>query len=223
VPARSSAASAARPGVKSGAKGEPTKSDPARGERRANAAPRVDYGTLPNHVGYLLRLAQLRVWEDFYGRLNETGISPGLFSALMLIERNPGLQQSRLGEAFGVARSGAMTMVDRLERLGLVERRADPHDRRAYGLFLTGPGERRMRELVERVQAHDKLINAVLTPDEHRTLMQLLRKFTSAPVPFAEERGKKDKSNPVLSDTETDPVASRTKRAAQGGRRHNQS
>lgn len=209
MPARSSAASAARVSAKS--------------ERRTAAAPRIDYGTLPNHVGYLLRLAQLRVWEDFYGRLNETGISPGLFSALMLIERNPGLQQSRLGEAFGVARSGAMTMVDRLERLGLVERRADPHDRRAYGLFLTAPGERRMRELVARVQTHDKLINAVLTPDEHRTLMQLLRKFTSAPAPFAEERGKKDKSNAVLSDTEIDPVASRTKRTAQGGRRPNQS
>lgn len=192
-------------------------------ERRTAAPARVDYGTLPNHVGYLLRLAQLRVWEDFYGRMNETGISPGLYSALMLIERNPGLQQSRLGEAFGVARSGAMTMVDRLEQLGLVERRADPHDRRAYGLFLTTSGERRMRDLVARVQHHDKLINAVLTADEHRTLMQLLRKFTAAPTPFAEEQKAKNKGAAALSDTETDPVASRTKRAVQGGRRHNQS
>lgn len=202
----------------------PAKAAGGRSERRATSAPQVDYGTLPNHVGYLLRLAQLRVWEDFYGRLGETGISPALFSALMLVERNPGLQQSRLGEALGVARSGAMTMVDRLEQLGLVERRADPHDRRAYGLFLTVPGERRMRELVARVQTHDKLINGVLTTDEHRSLMQLLRKFTAAPTPFAEERKAKDNgNNPILSDTETDPVASRTKRAAQSGRRPNQS
>lgn len=211
--ATGSAAAAARTGL----------SKAGKTDRRAAAPARVDYGTLPNHVGYLLRLAQLRVWEDFYGRMNETGISPGLFSALMLIERNPGLQQSRLGEAFGVARSGAMTMVDRLEQLGLVERRADPHDRRAYGLFLTTSGERRMRELVARVAGHDKLINAVLTAEEHRTLMQLLRKFTAAPVPFAEEQKAKNKGTATLSDTETDPVASRTKRAAQGGRRPNQS
>jgi len=63
----------------------------------------------------------------------------------------------------------------------------------------------------------------VLTPDEHRTLMQLLRKFTTAPAPFAEEQKAKTKGAATLSDSETDPVASRTKRAAQGGRRPNQS
>lgn len=176
----------------------------------------VDYGTLPNHVGYLLRLAQLRVWEDFYGRMGETGVSPALFSALMLVRSNPGIQQSRLGEALGVARSGAMTMTDRLERLGLLERRADPHDRRAYGLFLTKDGERRMAEFVARVQHHDMLINKVLSPDEHRTLMQLLNKFVAAPAPITEERRASAAS---LSAIDADPVASRTKRAASAGRR----
>ncbi|MFN4275600.1 MAG: MarR family winged helix-turn-helix transcriptional regulator [Ferrovibrio sp.] len=176
-------------------------------DRRAAAA--VDYGTLPNHVGYLLRLAQLRVWENFYARLGPTGVSPALFSALMLIEHNPGLQQSRLGEALGVARSGAMTMVDRLERLGLVERRADPHDRRAYGLFLTAGGERRMAELIAQVKGHDKLINQVLTEQEHETLMHLLRKFIASPALTGEAHSAPD----------NDPVASRTKRAGQTGRR----
>lgn len=193
------------------AKSAPPRSG-GRGESRA-----VDYGTLPNHVGYLLRLAQLRVWEDFYGRMGDTGVSPALFSALMLVQGNPGIQQSRLGEALGVARSGAMTMTDRLERLGLVERRADPHDRRAYGLFLTADGERRMAEFVARVRQHDTLINKVLSPDEHRTLMQLLHKFVAAPAPIAEER--RDGSAAGLSALDDDPVASRTKRAAPAGRR----
>lgn len=190
-----------------------------RAERRAGGGA-VDYGTLPNHVGYLLRLAQLRVWEDFYGRLGDTGVSPALFSALMLVERNPGIQQSRLGEALGVARSGAMTMVDRLERLGLVERRADPHDRRAYGLFLTRDGERGMAEYVARVQHHDMLINQVLSPDEHRTLMRLLQKFTAAPAPITQERAREqsgEQSGAALSAPDTDSVASRTKRTAQSG------
>src|SRR3546814_18044262 len=73
----------------------------------ADPAAQVDYASLPDHVGYLLRLAQLRVWEDFYARPSATGITPSLYSALVLIERNPGLQQRRLGEALGVARSGA--------------------------------------------------------------------------------------------------------------------
>ncbi len=189
----------------------------AKSDRRGNESRVVDYGTLPDHVGYLLRLAQLRVWEDFYGRMGETGVSPALFSALMLVRSNPGIQQSRLGEALGVARSGAMTMTDRLERLGLVERRADPHERRAYGLFLTSDGERRMAELVARVQQHDMLINQVLSPDEHRTLMQLLHKFVAAPTPIAEER--RAQVSAGLSDLNGDPVASRTKRTVSAGRR----
>lgn len=148
----------------------------------ADPAAQVDYASLPEHVGYLLRLAQLRVWEDFYARLGDAGITPSLYSALVLIERNPGLQQSRLGEALGVARSGAMTMVDRLERQGLVERRPAPHDRRAYGLFLTGEGRKRMPEIVATVRQHDRLINAVLSETEHRTLMTLLKKFVAAPA-----------------------------------------
>ncbi|WP_341703179.1 MarR family winged helix-turn-helix transcriptional regulator [Ferrovibrio sp.] len=180
---------------------------PARnGRRHAGAAPlpQVDYGSLPGYVGYLLRLAQLRVWEDFYGRLGPTGISPSLFSALVLIERNPGLQQSRLGEALGVARSGAMTMVDRLERLGLVERQAVPHDRRAYGLFLTATGRTRMAEITAQVRGHDAHVTAALSPAEHSSLMALLQKFISAPA----QRGG---SLPVMED---DPVASRHKRPA---------
>lgn len=170
----------------------------------ADPAAQVDYASLPDHVGYLLRLAQLRVWEDFYARLSATGITPSLYSALVLIERNPGLQQSRLGEALGVARSGAMTMVDRLERQGLVERRPAPHDRRAYGLFLTADGRRRMPEIVAMVRQHDRQINAALSTTEHRTLMTLLKKFVAAPA-------QRDNSLPA---TEGDPIASRQKRSA---------
>lgn len=172
------------------------------------AAPAVDYGSLPQHVGYLLRLAQLRVWEDFYGRLGPTGISPSLFSALILVERNPGLQQSRLGEALGVARSGAMTMVDRLERLGLVERRADPRDRRAYGLFLTAEGQRRMGELTARVAEHDRHVTGVLGTEEHQILMQLLQKFI----------GPARSGGAVHSAAEGDPLPSRQKQRTAAAR-----
>jgi len=177
--AQSASARVARPQA---ARTQVARAQAGRAATGADPGAGVDYGSLPGHVGYLLRLAQLRVWEDFYGRLGETGISPSLYSALMLIERNPGLQQSRLGEALGVARSGAMTMVDRLEQRGLVERRAAPHDRRAYGLFLTAEGRRRMPEIIGLVRHHDRQVTATLTAAEHETLMVLLQKFIVAPA-----------------------------------------
>ncbi len=137
----------------------------------------VDYGDLTRFIGYALRRAQMRLYEDFFRSVKGSGISPALFSALLLVERNPGLQQGRLGQALGVARSGAMTMVDRLERLGLVERRPAPHDRRAYGLHLTQKGGRAAVNLRQRVAEHDKRISARMDDAERRRLIELLERI----------------------------------------------
>lgn len=141
------------------------------------ASDAVDYGALTDFIGYALRRAQMRLYEDFFRCMKGTGISPALFSALILVERNPGLQQGKLGQALGVARSGAMTMVDRLERLGLVERRAAPHDRRAYGLHLTPKGERTAVNLRQRVSEHDKRIASHIDQAERQQLMRLLERI----------------------------------------------
>jgi DNA-binding MarR family transcriptional regulator len=56
----------------------------------------------------------------------------------------------RLGElaARNMASPGGMSrIVDRLAALGLVERRADPHDRRGAHAVLTDAGVRKLREL----------------------------------------------------------------------------
>lgn len=137
----------------------------------------IDYGDLPQHIGYVLRRAQLRLWEDFYDTMRGSGISPALYSALVLVERNPGLQQGHLGRALGVARSGAMALVDRLERLGLVERRPAPHDRRAYGLHLTEKGSKETAGLRKRVMQHDKRIGARMDAADRRRLMELLERI----------------------------------------------
>ena len=74
--------------------------------------------------------------------------------------------------------SGGMThLVDRLEREGLVERVADPDDRRGLLVGLTRKG----RALVQRVEpSHletERRLLAALTPQEQRELARLLRKL----------------------------------------------
>lgn len=74
--------------------------------------------------------------------------------------------------------SGAMThIVDRLERDGLVERVADPDDRRGVLVGLT----RRGRALVERAApthlATERRMLSALTIDEQKQLARLLRKL----------------------------------------------
>lgn len=157
------------------ASGEPVRTRKA--EKPGSPPEAIDYGNLGNFIGYELRRAQMRLYDDFFRTTKGTGISPALYGALVLVECNPGVQQGHLGKALGVARSGAMTMVDRLQSLELVVRRPSPHDRRAYGLHLTAKGSRLAAELHRRIAAHDRRMGEKMTEDERRQLMLLLRRI----------------------------------------------
>ena len=75
--------------------------------------------------------------------------------------------------------SGSITVaVDRLETMGLVERRAHETDRRARIVHLTKEG----RKLIARVYAEhaadmERLASASLTREERKTLISLLKKI----------------------------------------------
>jgi DNA-binding MarR family transcriptional regulator len=75
--------------------------------------------------------------------------------------------------------AGAMTrMLDRLEAKGLVRRKRSPDDRRLVNLELTAAGQAaypRLREVSMRVLNHSL---RDFTPDEARTLENLLKRLT---------------------------------------------
>lgn len=51
------------------------------------------------------------------------------------------MSQGQLGDRLGLTSGGAVGLVDRLERAGIVRRDADPEDRRRHQLVLTPAGE----------------------------------------------------------------------------------
>ncbi|WP_235205708.1 MarR family winged helix-turn-helix transcriptional regulator, partial [Cupriavidus sp. SK-4] len=104
--------------------------------------PNIDYGVLDNLIGYAIRRAQIRIYEDFVLSLAQWQITPPRFSALIIISRNPHLKLTELAQILGIARSGAVLLVDALEEMNLVARRPAAGDRRAYSLVLTAAGRR---------------------------------------------------------------------------------
>src|SRR5262249_6931958 len=132
---------------------------------------------LDEHLGYVLRRAQLAGFEAFHRATEGADITPARYTALVIIRANPGMTQSALGAALGTARSGAMTLTDWLEKHQLVERRSMPGDARAWGLHLTRGGEATLRELGKRVRANDARFAGKLSPAERATLRRLLDKL----------------------------------------------
>jgi DNA-binding MarR family transcriptional regulator len=73
----------------------------------------------------------------FDARARSLGVSRAQWQVLFALSRNEGINQSGLAEALDVETITVGRMVDRLADAGLVERRADPADRRAWRLHLT--------------------------------------------------------------------------------------
>ena len=76
----------------------------------------------------------LRTYAD--QRARQFGISRAQWGVLVRIERTEGLKQSELAEILDLQPISLTRLLDRLAESGLIERRADPNDRRANRLFL---------------------------------------------------------------------------------------
>ncbi len=111
-------------------------------------------------------------------RARQFGISRAQWAVLIRIDRTEGLKQSELAEMLDLQPISLTRLLDRLADNGLIERRADPNDRRANRLYLKpaarplldqlagtwhrhdGDGARRSRRQVDR--AHAAAISCML-------------------------------------------------------------
>lgn len=89
----------------------------------------ADLLVLLNDVGRMLRTEADR-------RARAHGMSRAQWVILLRLDRQPGLTQKELAELLEVEPITVARLVDRLEALGLLQRRADPADRRVWRLHL---------------------------------------------------------------------------------------
>jgi DNA-binding MarR family transcriptional regulator len=111
------------------------------------------FGFLLSDVARLLR-------KRFDERARSLGATRAQWKMLLTLSRNEGLNQGALAELLEVEPITACRMIDRLEESGLVERRRDPDDRRAWRIHLTPAAV----PVIARLRAYaDELLEAVLT------------------------------------------------------------
>lgn len=126
--------------------------------------------------GFLLYDTARRLRRDFDRRARCVGLSRAKWSVLAHLSQHEGIRQAGLAEILDLTPITLTRHLDRLEQEGLVQRRADPSDRRAYQLFLTPavrPVLETMRELAEQARAQAL---AGLSSTEQKELMRLLHK-----------------------------------------------
>lgn len=120
--------------------------------------------------GFLLSDVSRLMRRRFDERARTIGATRAQWRALTSISRNEGINQGGLAELLEVEAITLCRMVDRLEEAGLVERRRDPNDRRAWRLFLLPKSHPILESL--RGMADELFAGALdgLTPDDQAHL-----------------------------------------------------
>ena len=111
-------------------------------------------------------------------RLSDVGLSLAKLAALhQLTEAGESLPLGQLADRLSCVKSNVTQLVDRLEADGLVNRTADPNDRRSRLAVLTEAGRVAYSRGSEIQMQVERELFGVLTPAESDTLHQLLAKL----------------------------------------------
>lgn len=114
---------------------------------------------MSDSLGFLISDVSRLMRRRFDERARQLGATRAQWRTLTMLSRNEGINQGALAELLEVEPITLCRMIDRLEESGLVERRRDPSDRRAWQLFLTEKSTPMLADL--RVTA-DELFDQVL-------------------------------------------------------------
>ena len=96
-------------------------------------------------VAFLLAQLGAHAATLFAEKLKPIKLTPPQAGILRLINCESGISQQRLAKLLGMYASRMVAVLDEMERLKLVERKASPNDRRFYALHLTEREKRNCR------------------------------------------------------------------------------
>ena len=131
----------------------------------------------PRTFGFMLKDVSQRYVRRFEQHARGLSLTLAQCRALVILESNQGLNQAHLARLICAEPMTMVRILDRMESDGLLERRADPQDRRARRLYLTRKARPLLREiwmLADRTR--DELFQGVAARDR-RLFVGVLQKL----------------------------------------------
>ncbi len=96
----------------------------------------MDRFELQRDAGWLIYDVSRLLMRSFEKKVREVGLTPHQWRVLLQIGRREGQTQTEIAEETEIARAPLGRLLDKLEEQGVIERRQDPHDRRAKRIYL---------------------------------------------------------------------------------------
>lgn len=129
--------------------------------------------------GWMVNVVASKAEKLFDIELKKHGLSIALWPTLMCLWEEEGVSQREIAAKAKVENSTTTRTLDKLEKLGLVERHPDPQSRRTFRIYLTPKG-RDLEEVLTPIplSINQQLLRA-LNAEEQQQMLTLLQKIVS--------------------------------------------
>jgi len=127
-------------------------------------------------VGFTVSSVGYAVARRFRETLAPLRLEPREFALLRAVGAAEGQSQQAIGERLSIPPSRMVAFVDALEERSLLERRHNPHDRRARELHLTSAGQELLERAFKLAVEFELQLCAELNGEEREQLLDLLQR-----------------------------------------------
>lgn len=138
----------------------------------------LELGRLSEALGFLLRMAQIEIFETYHQELGMHGLKPGEFAVFWLIDQHPGVRQGLVATSLYIKHAHMTKLVRSLEERGYITRVIPDNDRRSVLLNVTDEGHDFLADVQDEFLGSFSEKNNRLSKKETKTLIGLLQKLT---------------------------------------------
>jgi len=135
----------------------------------------VPVPALADRLGYLFKHAHSRLSDLTSAALAPLGVSGRQLAVLLVIAEEPSGSQLGIATRMRLDRTTMVTLIDDLERKGLVERVPGPTDRRRNVVVLTSQGRKTARQGAALSEQAEKSFLEPLSKEDTAVLRRALR------------------------------------------------
>lgn len=129
------------------------------------------------YICFKLNKAMRKVSRAYEAHLAPLGITPAQFYVLSSLFETDQVKFKVLAGKLSMEGPTLTGILDRLERMNFIERRADPEDRRSLLIFLTEHAQEKRDVIATLVDTLDSELRKQFEPEDFKTFMEILNQM----------------------------------------------
>ena len=140
----------------------------------------LDLSALQQTPGFMIRILQIQIFEEFFEHFSAAGFSPAEHSVLITIKDNRNVTQSEVASALRIQLPNLVKILLKLETKGFIKRKRSTRDKRAVELILTARGEQIAVQAAKMANDFNRLTLSPLSEKERKQFLGMLSRLVQA-------------------------------------------